>query len=356
MTLPGYEAQRSVETQWAFSSKKQSDFDTKVADGSILLTHPVREVNPAEVTKEFRSDRDTYGKGHEFATDMWQVAQDVRKTINVDGSTYMLGWLLAFALGKVVTTQPDGTNCPNTYQHVCTFFDPDVAGTAQLPVTTVVEKVSAAANLKRYLESMALSSLTISAEGFEHLNATSEWIGGGKVSASTTTIPALPTVEYLTSNEAVFKLGDSLETVTTRVRSWSVAINNNPREARGYFPSSGQYRGRLEIGARSVVPAVVLDLDATSDLYDDFLANTKVSLEILCEGALVEAAPCAVKHTLKLEFPDMYYFAQPIEENDGIFTYSIAFSEESVLYETGASPAPLFQATVINKEVSYLTT
>lgn len=355
MTLPGYEAQRAMEMQWAFSSKKQSDFDTKVADGSITMTHPVREVNPAEVSKEFRSDKDTYGKGHEFATDIWQVAQDVRKTINVDGSSYMLGWLIAFALGKVVTTQPDVTNCPNTYQHACTFFDPDTEATAQLPVTTIVEKVTGAANLKRYLESMALSSLTISGEGFEHLNAVAEWIGGGKVTASALTMPDLPTVSYLTSNFATVKLGDTEEAVTTRVRSWSVAINNNPKEDRGYFPSSGMYRGRLEIGARTVVPSLVIDLDATSDFYDDFIANTQLALEILCEGDVAESAPCTTKHTLKLEFPRLKYTALPIEESDGVFTYAVTFSEESVLYNASDTP-PLFQATVINKTVSYLTT
>jgi hypothetical protein len=352
MTLPGYEAQRSLEMQWAFSSKKQSDYDTKVSDGDLTMTHPVREVRPAEITKEMRSDREAVGKGHEFATSQWEVARSTALTRVVDGSSYILGWLMAFAMGKVVTTQPDAVYAPNTYQHVFTFFDPDVTGTAMLPTTTIVEKVTAAAALKRYLWSMAVSSLTISGEGFEHLSASADLLGSGKTTASTLSMPAMPTLSYLTSNKATVKLGDASEVVTTRVRSWNVAINNDPKDARGYFPSSGIYRGRLEIGARSAIPALVLDLDATSDLLDDFLANTEVALELLCEGDTIEST---YKHSIKFEFPDLIYSAMPIDEADGVYTYGVTFSEEGVLYKTGASPAPLLQVTVINKTASYLT-
>lgn len=354
MTLPGYEAQRAVEMQWAFSNNKQSDYDTAVVDGDLTFTHPVREANVAEVNKEFRSDREHYGKGHEFATDIWEVARDVRYSRTVDGSSYILGWLCAYAFGKVATTQPDATNCPNTYNHEMVFFDPDTETTAQIPTTTVVEKVTGAANYKRKLLSMALNTLTISAEGFEHLSATAEFIGKGETPVSTLSMPALPTVEYLTSNYAVIELGDASEVLTTRVRSWSVTINNDLKEARGYFPSSGLYRGRMEIGNRSIVPALVLDLDATDDLHADFLADTQLSLKIVCEGALAEGGACTTKHKFEIEFPRLYYTAVPIEENDGILTYAVTFSEESVLYATGDTPAPLVQVNIINLVDDYL--
>lgn len=351
MTLPGYEAQRALEMQWAFSSKKQSDYDTKVVDGDLILTHPVREVKPTEIAKEFRSDREAVGKGHEFATAQWEVARSTALTRVVDGSSYILGWLVAFAMGKVDTDQPDAVYAPNTYRHKFTFFDPDTENTAQMPVTTIVEKVTAATALKRYLLSMALASLNISGEGFEHLSATAEFLGSGKTEDSSLNMPDLPSVSYLTSGNAVIKLGDASENISTRVRSWSVAINNDPEEARGYFPSSGLYRGRLEIGNRSAVPAMVVDLSADSDLLDDFLLNTEMALEILCEGDISEGA---VKHSIKFEFPDLLYSAMPIDEADGVYTYGVTFNEEGVLYKTGASPAPLLQVTVVNKIASYL--
>ncbi|MBA7633311.1 hypothetical protein ES703_40875 [subsurface metagenome] len=355
MTLPGYEAQRVLEMQWAFSSKKQADYDTLVVDGDLTMSHPVREVRPAEISKETRSDREAVGKGHEFSTDLWEVARSTALTRVVDGSSYILGWLVAFALGKVASTQPDLTNCPDAWQHECTFFDPDTEGSAQLPITTIVEKISAATALKRYLHSMAVSGLTISAEGFEHLSASADFIGSGEVSDSALTMPDIPEVSYLTSSDAVILLGDASENITTRIRSWSVAINNDPKEARGYFPSSGLYRGRLEAGVRSIVPALVVDLAEDSDLLDDFLSNTELALEILCEGDLVNADPCTVKHSIKFEFPNLLYSAMPIDEADGVYTYGVTFSEEGVLYKTGATPAPLVQITVVNKTTSYLT-
>lgn len=354
MTLPGYEAQRSIEMQWAFSNKKQSDYDTLVLDADLLSTHPVREVKPGEITKENRSDREAVGKGHEFTTDRWEVARSTSLSRVVDGSSYILGWLLAFAMGKVDTSQPDVTNCPNLYLHKFTFFDPDVEATAQMPVTTIVEKVSAATALKRYLHAMAVTSLTISGEGYEHISATAEFIGSGRTSDSALSMPALPTVEYLTSNEAVILLGDASENITTRVRSWSVTINNNPREARGYFPSSGLYRGRLEVGNRSIVPALVVDLQADSDLLDDFLSNQVMALTLTCEGALSQVAPCTDNHLIKFEFPRLYYSALPIDEADGVYTYSVTFDEESVLYAVGDTPAPLVQISVQNHVDAYL--
>lgn len=357
MTLPGYEAQRVLEMQWAFSNKRQSDYDTKVIDDDLTMSHPVREVRPAEITKEMRSDREAVGKGHEFATDQWEVARSTALTRVVDGSSYILGWLLAFALGKVVSN-PVAAPCTLSHTHEMTFFDPDVSPyTAQLPVTTIVEKVTAAAELQRYLYSMAISSLTISAEGFEHLSASAEFIGSGKTEKciDTSGMFGIPSVSYLTSNKAVVALGKvaSPEDISTRVRSWSVVINNDPKEARGYFPGSGLYRGRLEIGARSVVPALVVDLDANSVLLDDFLLNTELALAITCEGDLTEADSCTAKHTVKFEFPNLLYSAMPIDEADGVYTYGVTFSEEGVLYKTTSTP-PLFQATVINKTENYL--
>jgi len=351
MTLPGYEAQRVLEMQWAFSSKKQSDYDTRVVDGDLTMSHPVREVRPAEITKETRSDREAVGKGHEFATDLWEVARSLALTRVVDGSSYILGWLLAFTMGKVATDQPDPTYAPNTYRHKFTFFDPDTEGTAQMPVTTIVEKVAAATALKRYLLSMAISGLTITAEGFEHLSASADLIGSGKTEDSTLSMPAIPSVSYLTSNNAVILLGDAAENITTRIRSWSITLGNDPKEARGYFPSSGLYRGRLEVGVRSAVPALVVDLAADSDLLDDFLSNTELVLDIKCEGDVIESTQ---KHTLQFEFPNLLYSAMPIDEADGVYTYGVTFSEEGVLYKTGASPAPLLQVTVINKTENYL--
>jgi len=222
MTLPGYEARRAIDMQWAFSTKKQTDYDTALLDEDITLTHPLREPSVAEISKEYRSDKETYGKGHEFATSKWEVARDVRFTRTVDGSTLILGWLLAFTMGSVTTTQPDGTGHTNTYLHTFSFFDPTVTGTAQLPVTTIVENIPGA--IKRALVSMAISSLTISAEGFELLNATAEFIGSGETAASTLSMPSMPTLHYLSSNYATVKLGDSQEDITTRVRSWSVWI------------------------------------------------------------------------------------------------------------------------------------
>jgi len=354
MTLPLYESQRALDMAWAFSTKKQVDYDTPIPDADIDKSHSLREISVAEITKEARSDRDSYGKGHEFATTFREVARDLRISRSFDGSSLILGWLFAFGLGKIVTIQPDSTGSPNTYLHTMTFFDPSVENTAQLPVTSIIEKVSGAAALKRLLPSLALASLTVSGEGFEHLVAAADFIGSGAASASTKVMPGLTAVSFLASNYAIVKLGDTEEDITTRVRSWSVALNNDPREARGYFPSSGLYRGRMEIGKRSIVPSLVVDLAEDSDLYDDFLSHTELALDMYCEGDVVEEGK-PYKHYLRIRFPNLYYSALPIESADDILTYGITFNEESVLYNAAATPNPVVTVEVQNGEQSYLT-
>jgi len=350
MTLPGYEAQRIEAMQWAYSTKKQSDYDTAVKDGDLDQAHPIREMSVGQMTKEIRSDRETIGKGHEFATTVWEVARDTRISRAFDGSSDILGWLFAFAMGKCETIQPDSVGAPSTYLHTFTLFDPASEGTSQMPVTTIVEKISA--GIKRSLLSLAIVNVNVTGEGFEQLAVTGDFIGSGRTVSSSLSMPTLVAASYLASNKATIKLGDAVEDITTRVRNWSVALSNNAKEGRGYFPSSDLYRGRLEIGSRSIVPTIVLDLDASSDLLTDFEGNTEIALDIHCEGDYTEGS--AYKHYLRLRFPNMQYRAVLIEEDDGMLTYSLSFDEDTVLYTAGASPNPLVTVEVQNKVETYL--
>ena len=342
--LPGYNAQRVEEGWWAFSVKKQSDYDTAVLDADLTYTHPVKDPKVADVTKEIRSDKSSFGKGHEFATNQWEVARDVKMSRNFDGSSLILGWALAFCLGKVVTTNPSGS----VYRHQMYFFDPDVESTCSLPVTSAVESVTA--GIKRILRGLAFSQVTLSAEGFEQINVAAEMIGSGFTAASTLAIPSMPTLSYLASSAATIKLGNAAEDISTRVRSWSVVFNNNPRVARGYFPGSGLYRGRMEIGSRTAIPSLVVDVDATDDIMADFLAGTAIALEINCDGATIGGT---YKHYLKIIFPDLYYRATPLEEKDGMYTYALNFDEESVMYNSSRT-VPLCEVIIQNQTPNYL--
>jgi len=347
MTLPGYEAQRIEAMQWAYSVKKQSDYDTVVLDADLTQSHPIREVSIGQITKELRSDRETIGKGHEYATSVREVARDTRFTRAFDGSSDILGWLFAFGCGKVQSTQQGATTA---YLHKFTLFDPAVEATSQLPVTTVVEQITSAAALKRALMSMAVTGITVSAEGFEHLSVSADFIGSGQAVASTLSMPELVAASYLSSNAATITLGDAAEDITTRIRSWSVALANNPKEGRGYFPSSGLYRGRLEVGARTVIPSLVVDLSADSDLLDDFLANTEIALDILCEGDVISGS---YKHSIRFVFPDLQYQAVLIEEDEGMLTYALSFDENTVLYDSGSADPPV-KVEVVNTVPAYL--
>lgn len=349
MTLPGYEGQRTLDMQWAISPKIQDDYDTPLVDGDVDDAHAVREANVGELTKELRSDKETFGKGHEFATTAWEVARSTMLSRSMDGSSMILGWALSLLMGKVETTQPDVSGSPDTYHHKIEFFDPPTEATSRISTTTIIERISA--GIKRNLPSMAMNSVAITAEGFETLNCAVELIGSGAVATSSKSMPSLSTVSYLSSNAATIKLGDTEEVVSTRVRSWGVTFNNDLKEARGYFPSSGLYRGRMEIGARSAIPTLVVDVAEDSDLYTDFLNNTEIALDIYCEGDYTEGTD--YRHYLRIRFPNLYYRAQPIEENDGYWTYNITFDEETVIYDS-VEADPYCLVEVQNQQPEYL--
>src|SRR5579883_3039293 len=125
-----FDPQRIMDVKWAFSAKKQADYATLVPDDSITLAVPV------------------------IGSEIFELSRDSKYARTMDLSSLAAGWVCAFGMGKVVTTQPNPGGNPTAYKHVLTFFDPATAG-KQVPVTTIVEKVSSAANFLRRLESMA---------------------------------------------------------------------------------------------------------------------------------------------------------------------------------------------------------
>src|SRR3990167_5932366 len=141
---------REIEFQAALSSNQQAAWATALADGVLTKVLTLSNLFAPRPSRNARSDRDKFGKGHEFATPTGHLTRTKDAPISITGdlSSYVAGWLGMFGLGKVVSAQPDAGGNPTVWRHTFTFFDPIVAVTKQPPVTTVYTQVGSAAAFK----------------------------------------------------------------------------------------------------------------------------------------------------------------------------------------------------------------
>src|SRR5579885_84942 len=236
-----FDPQRIMDVKWAFSAKKQADYATLVPDDSITLAVPVIGTEIFELSRVQYTDEMRYGKGHEFATTQRELTRDSKYARTMDLSSLAAGWVCAFGMGKVVTTQPNPGGNPTAYKHVFTFFDPATAG-KQVPVTTIVEKVSSAANFLRRLESMAISDFTISGKNREVCQVAVNLMGSGKVTTGAdASFPAsLSAVSLLDMGVMTFKLGTqgAPTDLSVRLLDFTLKVTQNLDAANGYAPGS----------------------------------------------------------------------------------------------------------------------
>jgi len=158
-----FEPQRTFDTTWAFSTKKESAYGAALADPDLNRRVVASAVEVGKISKLFRSDLDRFGKGHEFATELEELARDLRRATSFDASSLTLAWIAAFGMGKVETSQPNPSGNPAAYDHRITFADPAVSKHA--PTTTVYEELTA--DLKRRLVSLACNDFTLSGRARE---------------------------------------------------------------------------------------------------------------------------------------------------------------------------------------------
>ena len=333
--------ERAVDVRWAFSTKAQSAYGTALADTDLTLSHEFEGPDIAEVTPDVIDDKE-FIKGVEWATKQEVLKWDVKLARKTDLTSLLAGWVGAFGLGSVVTTQPDPTNAPNTYDHTCKFN----TASLQNPVTSIVEEIGS--SIKRKLRDMAVEEFTISGEGHGRLKLEMSLVGSGYWENSTLTMPAISDGgSYLRMRDLNFKIGPagSEIDVSKRLKSFSWKVNNNLQLDSGYYPGSGLYRGRCLYGAREQELSFVLYVEGDQELQD-LINNSQLKCIITATGDTIEGT---YKHELTITFPKLSYRAVPIETDGPFLAYNI---ECNVLYDD-ATGVPV-EMKVRNNQPSYL--
>ena len=344
------EPTHAYEMLWRFSANRQSALGTPLGDGNLTLSALVSGYDIGKLAHRLISDADRFGKGHPYATSQRKVAQMTSLQRALELNDIFAGWAAAFCLGSVTSTQPNPANNPSVYDHVIRWSN--LATSKVMPFTTIHEKPWA--GLARKLPDLVLASFTLNGRGQDPVQMSLQMLGSGRTSDAPLTMPTLQTPAFLDDGGAVIKLGPSGAAVdiSSRVIEWSVAVNANPDEANGRFPSSGLYVGRWWYGSkRTAVPELTLFVNQSdTDILDLFRNDTAQELRINLAGAVITAGQPEV-YRMDLLWPEIHFTAVEDTIVDGKVALRMTVGEDGVFQKSGSE---YFQATVTNTTPAYL--
>ncbi len=344
-----FEPQRSFDTTWLFSTKKETAYGTALADADLSRHVVASAVEVGKIAKFFRTDIDRFGKGHEFPTELNELARDLRRTTSFDASSLTLAWVAAFAMGKVASSQPNPGGNPSAYNHVITFADPAVSKHA--PTTTVYEELTA--DLKRRLVSLACNDFALSGRARDPAQVVANWIGSGQtVDGALTPLPALTAQSFFLGADTDVLLGPQGAPVSLkdRVLDWSVSVTQSLDADLGYHPGSGKFRGRIWYGPRRISAALTFFARQSDDIVTLFLNDTLRELQIQLNGDVIGPGP--EKHRAVIKLPAVRITAADDALEGNHVVYRIEINETGVLKQAGSEP---LEITVTNTEPSFLT-
>lgn len=338
-------SERVKNVEVAFTTKKQSAYGTENIDGDLTLSHLMEAPDIADRVPEVMPDDDRVGYNHEFSENQEIESWEVTRAFKFNLTSLMAGWIGAFGLGSVVTTQPDVGESPNTYDHTCKW---STAASKQNPVTTFVEKVST--GIKRKIPDLAVATFEISGEGKQRIQGSVELVGSGRSEASTLTMPASVNQggSFLRMRGVNFQIGPSASEidVSSRLKSWSWTGDLDLQLDDGYFPGSGLFRGRCEWGVRKSDLTFTLLLDSGSQEIDDLEANNYLKLILLIQGDLIEDT---YYHQATLTLPRISYRAVQVGEEGPFLVYNV----ECNIHNDSVSGYPI-EWVVRNDQPTYL--
>ncbi len=335
----------NYDVMWAFSSKKQSAYGTALADGDLTLAYPFRGPDILERKPDLATDEDEMGRGHEWPTAQEVERWDCKLKRNFDVTSFMAAWAGAFGLGQVSTNQPDPVGNPTVYEHTGLFSDPDTSG-HQNPAATVVEKLSS--GIKRKIKDLTVDKFIISGEGRNRLQLELILAGSGQVEDSSLSMPALTTGSFLRMSGTKLEIGISGAEVdvSSRLRQWTLRVDNGLQLQDGYYPNSGLYRGRCLFGRRKASLSLTLDLDAGSTELDYLENNQELKAILTAEGETISGS---YKHKLVITIPKLRYRTALIAEEGHKLVYRL---DCNLFYDSSLS-GPL-ELKVTNTQSSYL--
>lgn len=333
-----------------FGYTAQSALQTSNIAGDLIR---VNKLNASLANLEAVTENDAaeIGKGSEFAQNSYLVNWNTSGALEKYLSSEMAAWLFGFAFGNSVASLPTGGTA--SHQHLATPLD-QTAG-LDLPAFTMVEQLRPGAQsvVDRALVGCCLNDFKIniqSGPGRNSSRCTANFVGIGKsVEPSNLVLPAA-TAEHLLPAGSLGLLINGTDYISAKsIIEAEFGYQNNVRLDTGFYPgsgfntagdaTSGQIRGRMEMGDRTITMNFVARFDHGSTEPASLKAQTEGSVAWTMRGALIEGT---IYHSLNLSVPRCTFSKAQVTESNGIVTVTC---ELSVLIPSSGA---IVSATTIN--------
>lgn len=309
------------ELSMAIGFKKQSALQTAlVAADTWRLTHTNGDVAFPNMSND--SNKDDYGKGTPFATQVFKNRVDLAWPWNARLTSENAAMAAAFGLGKATKTAA-GTG----FKYTCVPLDPITDG-IEMPATTFVQAIRQGASDVFDIANIGVccESFNISLKGGTGRDTAmiaSQWVGCGMyANPSTITIPAVTTEHELPIGAVTTLTIRTVNYLTTKqFVSCELGWKNNIDLERGFYPGSGSVngfsvRGRMLRGKPEATFSMVVMFENGSTELTDFLAQTEGTVAIDAVGAVIGAGPST--HKLEIDLHRVLFKSFAIRE-EGTF-------------------------------------
>lgn len=316
---------RTQEIQIGFGKGKQSDIATANLAASVWQ---LKKLNASLANPKLNTENDAeeFGKGHEYATEVFKTSWDVSGTIEKYLSAEIAAWAMAFALGKVVKTGV----APN-FTYTSTPLNPSAGDPAELPYFSFIEQIRPGAGV--VLDRMAVGcgvqswQITVgSGPGRANSKISIEFVGSGKLAEpSGIALPAATSEKLLPSASLALSI-NGVDYVTNRnIISLEITGENEIRLESGYFPgsgfqqagdaTSGAIRGRLEFGNRK------FGLKFVARFANGSTELTKLKSQTT--GTATITLTYDANNSLEIAFPKVAFAVADVQDTDGLVTLAV---------------------------------
>jgi hypothetical protein len=267
------------------------------------------------------NDAEEFGKGHEFATQVFKTYWDCSGQLEKYLSSEFAAWVMAFSLGKVVKSG----STPN-WVYTCTPLNPVTDG-IELPSFSFVEQMRPGAssivdfmNVGCCIEGW---TLTIgSGPGRASAKLVADIVGSGKFKEpSAITLPAATTEHLLPASSAAITINGVDYVTAKNFVSLEAGWRNNILLDDGFYPGSGTHegaaiRGRMEVGNREPSLRFTARFDHSSAEYTKLKAQT--------EGTAVIGLTYDTNHSMTMTYQRVQFSSVERGGQNGIVTVDVA--------------------------------
>jgi hypothetical protein len=307
---------RVQSTKIALGVRKQADIATATAVGDMVSFTKLNSSLAAN-NLGIEDDAAEYGKGDEFGTEEFTAGWDVSVPMEKYGTSQFLAWAYGFCLGNVTPIAGGYTIVPS-----------DPGAGLELPYFTYVEQIPGTDD-----DQMAIGNCiedithTInSGPGRQNNRLQITAVGSGKIAQpSGITIPAPLTEVFLPAGIATVTINGVDYVLNKNLVSVSQGWKNNCLLSEGFFPGSGfqtpgdattgQIRGRIEMGVRTPSLSFVVRVQSDSSEADN--------LASLTTGPATIALPFSGAHAFTAAWARVGFKSVRRTDSNGIATVAV---------------------------------